>query len=196
MIQGEKVVIGDTSSQNTKLILNLTNSEGAFFTGTAEIGGRKRWLGTSQVFQCGNAPDGQEEAGGIQELEERLVARWVLLLPLYMVPEHGAWADWQLFSGRRAAPLPGRDCLPQASGKNSIALRLSSTLLINCWPDFSSKRSVLPLLLSFSLLFILDVFYSHTNLGIIVSQGPGDGRELCRLTAYCVEQAYLCFLVQ
>lgn len=42
MLQGEKVVIGDNSSQSTKLILNLTNSEGALFTGTAEIRGRKR----------------------------------------------------------------------------------------------------------------------------------------------------------
>lgn len=42
MLQGEKVVIGDNTSQSTKIILNLTNSEGALFTGTAEIGGRKR----------------------------------------------------------------------------------------------------------------------------------------------------------
>lgn len=40
------------------------------------------------------------------------------------------------------------------------------------------------------------MFYIHTNLGIITSQGPGDGRELCRLTAHCLEQAFLCFLVQ
>lgn len=43
---------------------------------------------TSHVFQCGNAPDSQEEDGGIQELGERLVERGVLLLSLYMVPEH------------------------------------------------------------------------------------------------------------
>lgn len=40
---------------------------------------------TSHVFQCGDAPDSQEEDGGILELEEGLVARGVLQLPLYMV---------------------------------------------------------------------------------------------------------------
>lgn len=40
---------------------------------------------TSHVFQHGNAPDSQEEDGGIQEVEERLVARGVLLLPLYSI---------------------------------------------------------------------------------------------------------------
>lgn len=43
---------------------------------------------TSHVFWCGNAPDSQEEDGGIQELEKRLVAKGVLLLLLYMVPEY------------------------------------------------------------------------------------------------------------
>lgn len=41
MLQGGKVVIGDNTSQSTKLILNLISSEGVLFTGTAEIGGRK-----------------------------------------------------------------------------------------------------------------------------------------------------------
>lgn len=40
-----------------------------------------------ETSQCGNAPDSQEEDGGIQELEKRLVGRGVLLLPLFVVPE-------------------------------------------------------------------------------------------------------------
>lgn len=46
---------------------------------------QEEMMETSHVFQCGDAPDSQEEDGGILELEERLVARGVLRLPLYMV---------------------------------------------------------------------------------------------------------------
>ena len=79
---------------------------------------------TAQVFQRGNAPEGQEEEGGIQELEERLAARGVLLPPGMDPGVPPARGDQQLSLGRRAAPLPGGDCLPQASGKNSFALSL------------------------------------------------------------------------
>lgn len=81
---------------------------------------------TAQVFQHGNgnAREGREEEGGSWELEERLAARGVLLPP-GMDPGHPpARRDRQLSQSRRAAPLPGGDCLPQASGKNFFALSL------------------------------------------------------------------------
>lgn len=40
------------------------------------------------------------------------------------------------------------------------------------------------------------MFYIHTNQSITTSLGPGDGREVCRLTAHRVEQAFPRFLVQ